>query len=445
MSDADCSAANGGAVLTGQPYTLACKLHAGGIGWIALCRKPGVGGKPMWQRSFKFDKLLTRLPRAGASGDCYISLNAFKHPTRKIKHLASLRGNFIDLDTYKAPKWERVPPEEIWAAIAASLSAAGIPLPQMAIFSGRGIQLVWVYPTGLPAAALPRWRAVQKHVAEALQEYAPDYGALDAARLIRLPGTYNSKSEQRACFLHLDMDGATDFELLAARVLPVDRSLLRERRQQRAQQPSRIGTPRGAAVARYLATVLGDIQRLIDHRWRGRIPPGSRNNTLYGCFLVRLVGVVALPEELIEFGTRACTLDDSEMEQIAASVTRKLAADGAGYRFRAATAAEWLGVTIDEVRAARLVRLHPADPELIAQRRAARRLQNRQQKREKRRAAGIRPRSKSLSQTRPWTVLGVSRATWYRLQRDGNQAPQPAMRQSRRDLQMGNPANHPAP
>jgi hypothetical protein len=102
------------------------------------------------------------------------------------------------------------------------------------------------------------------------------------------------------------------------------------------------------------------------------------------------------------------------MEQIARSITRKIAADGVGYRFTAAGAAIWLDVSVEEVRAAKLVRLHPPDPELLAERRGARRRQDRDQKRDKRRAAGNRPRSESLAQTRPWVGLGISKSTWYR-------------------------------
>jgi hypothetical protein len=422
MSDADASAANGEAMpFAGQPYTLAYRLHAGGIGLIALCRKPGLDDNPMWQRSFKLVALLSQLPPPHAFGDWYLSLNAFSRPGRRLKHLASLRGSFVDLDTYSAARWADRPPEETWAAVRQRLVTLGLAVPQMAIFSGRGLQLVWVYPKGLPPAALPRWRAVQKHHADALSGFAPDYAALDAARIVRLPGTINSKSQQPARFLHLDIEGATDFEALAARALPLDRFVLRQRRQHDRDRPTRAGTPRRGAQARYVGTLLADVGRLIDHRWGGRIPVHHRNTTLfvYGCFLVRLVGVVALPEALVAFGTRACDLDESEMEQIARSITRKIAADGVGYRFTAAGAAMWLDVSVDEVRAAKLVRLHPEDPELLAARREARRRQDRDQKRDKRRAAGSRPRSESLAQTRPWVDLKILKSTWYRRNRHG--------------------------
>jgi hypothetical protein len=47
-------------------------------------------------------------------------------------------------------------------------------------------------------------------------------------------------------------------------------------------------------------------------------------------------------------------------------------------------------------------------------RKEMRKRQDRLAKERKRRAAGMRPQSESLSATKPWTELGMSRAAWYR-------------------------------
>ncbi len=219
MSHADPSAAAGEAMrFAGQPYTLAYRLHAGGIGLIALCRKPGLGDKSMWQRSFKLVALLAQLPPPLAFGDWYLSLNAFSRPGRRLRHLASLRGSFVDLDTYNPARWADRPPEETWAAVRERLVALGLAFPQMAIFSGRGLQLVWVYPKGLPPATLPRWRAVQKHLADALRGFAPDYGSCPVA-WCRAPIMASSSRSARAC----DQAAAMRFGLRAASSLRASR------------------------------------------------------------------------------------------------------------------------------------------------------------------------------------------------------------------------------
>jgi hypothetical protein len=319
----------------GQPYTLAYRLHAGGIGFIALCRKPGLDGHPLWQRCLKLPQLIGSLPTRGDVGDWYIGVNAFKRPSRKLDHLVSLRANFLDLDTYNLPVWDGCQPKTIWNRVLEVLKAEGIPRPNIAVFSGRGIQLYWIYLEGLPATALPRWRAVQEHLAKKLSVFGPDLGALDAARVLRLPGTVNTKSGLRAYLLHVDFDSATDFDALAQCVLPLDRYALRAKREKGRVVEPRIGTSRREAAARHIETILTDIRRLIDRRWGGRVPEGMRNTTIfvYGCYLVRRVGIVALPAALVEFGSAVCDLDQEELEQIAASITRKIAKSSGGYRF----------------------------------------------------------------------------------------------------------------
>jgi hypothetical protein len=258
MNDDVTSAADGEVLpAPGRPYSLAIRLHGGGIAYIALVRKPGRDGPAIWQRCLKLDRLVGVLPGRSPNDDAFdwnLGLNAFKRPTRRTEHLVSLRGNFVDLDSYKIPAWNEVTPEEIWREIQEALAAADIPAPQVVVFTGRGLQLMWVYAKGLPADALPRWRAVQLELARALKVFGPDLGALDAARIVRLPGTVNSKSGQRAYFVHLDMDGATDFEGLARAVLPVDRATLREQKARRAdRQTSRSLFPAHAGMNRHHA------------------------------------------------------------------------------------------------------------------------------------------------------------------------------------------------
>jgi len=67
---------------------------------------------------------------------------------------------------------------------------------------------------------------------------------------------------------------------------------------------------------------------------------------------------------LLAYGCSVCDLDPEEMVQIAGSDYRQRH----GYRYSVVGAAAALGVTVKEVHAAGLVRLHPADPGLEAAR-----------------------------------------------------------------------------
>ena len=167
----------------------------------------------------------------------------------------------------------------------------------------------------------------------------------------------------------------TDFEHLATAVLPVDRGVLRARRQHRAAPTIGVSAKARRRASGWITTILADIRRLIAYRWNGRVPEGSRNTTLfvYGTFLARVTGVGGLADALRTFAARVCDLDGAEIDQIVGSIARKLEEDGRGYRYTIANAAAALAITPEEVRLAGLRRLWPADAELDAALKAARR------------------------------------------------------------------------
>ncbi len=74
-----------------------------------------------------------------------------------------------------------------------ALARAGMPAPSFAVATGRGLALVWLH-TPVPRAALPRWRACQGAVHDALRHLGADRLATDAARVLRLVGTGNGAS-----------------------------------------------------------------------------------------------------------------------------------------------------------------------------------------------------------------------------------------------------------
>jgi len=88
-----------------------------------------------------------------------------------------------------------------------------------------------------------------------------------------------------------------------------------------------------------------------------------------------------------------------------ASITRKhLSADNL---------ARFLGVTYDQRQALRLTTIGSVNVKKRA-RKEVRKRRDRIAKEQKRRALGMRPQSESLSATKPWEKLGMSRAAWYR-------------------------------
>jgi hypothetical protein len=290
----------------------------------------------------------------------------------------------------------------------------------LAVSSGNGLHLYWRFLEGLPKAALPRWQAIQQHLVEKLKVFGADPNAKDAARILRLAGTFNPKADKNARILYLDPDRYVSIDDLHRAVLPLSQHQLKELRRSRAQKltdgKTRVASKGSTSARTFVDTMLADIDRLVALRWDGQIPESHRNTTLFvrGTLLVRRVGHHAIEAALYEYGQRVCDLSPEEIAQIAGSIAKKLLGDGRGYRYSAVGAANALRVTVDEVRAAGLVRLHPPDPELAEARRQDRLRGNRDLKAARRRAAGIRPRSESLAETKPWLALGMSERTWYR-------------------------------
>jgi hypothetical protein len=103
-------------------------------------------------------------------------------------------------------------------------------------------------------------------------------------------------------------------------------------------------------------------------------------------------------------GGKICEAEASAIIE-EASITRKhLSADNL---------ARFLGVTYAQRQGLRLTTIGSVNVGKRA-RKEMRKRSDRLAKEAKRRAAGMRPQSESLSATKPWRELGMSRAAWYR-------------------------------
>ena len=62
------------------------------------------------------------------------------------------------------------------------------------IDSGRGMYLIWLI-NKVPSQALALWKAIQEYLYNQLKCFGADRQALDATRILRVPGSINSKSK----------------------------------------------------------------------------------------------------------------------------------------------------------------------------------------------------------------------------------------------------------
>lgn len=121
--------------------------------------------------------------------DVYFSQNTFYKPQRRIINIRQLKSLYVDLDFYLL----NYDPDWVIGKLEREYFNQLIPNPNLIIFSGRGIVLIWLLePT--PYQALPLWQAVQNFFLDKLKELGGDPLASDAARVFRFSGSVNSKN-----------------------------------------------------------------------------------------------------------------------------------------------------------------------------------------------------------------------------------------------------------
>lgn len=161
--------------------------HAGADGWIALSKREGDRYR---QYHYRVDQLAEVVPE-WLGTDVYFSQNTFYRPARKIEHIRQLRSLYVDVDCYLLnfdPAW-------VIGSMEMELFQSKMPEPNFIIFSGRGLVLVWLLDP-VPPQALPLWQAVENHFVRQMKAFGGDAKASDAARILRLAGTVNSRSNE---------------------------------------------------------------------------------------------------------------------------------------------------------------------------------------------------------------------------------------------------------
>lgn len=161
--------------------------HKDSEGWISVAKKTESG--KFQQRHYKPEELAENLTE-WIGEDVFFSQNTFYKPQRQIQNLRQLKALYVDLDFYLFnyhPYW-------VLDKLEQEFYKKVIPDPNIIIFSGQGIVLIWLLEP-VPYKALPLWQAVQDYFLNQLKDLGGDSKAADAARVFRLAGTINSKND----------------------------------------------------------------------------------------------------------------------------------------------------------------------------------------------------------------------------------------------------------
>jgi hypothetical protein len=226
-----------------SPLAHARYLHDSCNEYVTVGRKTEL--EPWSQTSYRVEKLYEVLPDYAGLNDVYLSLNRFYGSRKKLAKLSAL---YSDLDYYNVSELAHMPPEGVLTLALESLEQAKIPYPSLAMFTGRGLALVWRHEPE-PGNVLSKWAFCQQHIFEALKPLGADPKAKDAARVFRLAGTYNSKSETLVQSIFEKLDDVWEFGDLADEILPLTGEQWKQHKAQLLAQEAEKEAVRGARTA----------------------------------------------------------------------------------------------------------------------------------------------------------------------------------------------------
>src|SRR5512135_2725321 len=304
---------------------------------------------PRVQRSYPLRVMPQIIENLDQNRDTWISQAEFIRQSRRVVYLLRLNLCFVDLDCYKTA-WRVYTPDAMANLLLGFCRNEDIPEPSLILFSGRGLQVKWLFKRPLPRAALPRWNAVQRHLVDRLQHFGADPAARDASRLLRLVDTVNTRSGERVRVLWINESQGQvchyRFDHLAEWVLPVDRDVIRQDRTAREERRQALQLFKGGKVGNLRAFSGRQLawDRLEDLRTLARlrawtetgIPHGYRSKYLHWCLnFLLLSGVVhssrLFPEAQALVG-EVCPDFTKDVRSVLSTLYRKAKAYEAGER-----------------------------------------------------------------------------------------------------------------
>jgi RNA polymerase sigma factor (sigma-70 family) len=399
--------------------------HAGADGWITLSRREGDRFR---QYHYRLEQLLEVLPQ-WLGPDLYFSQNTFYRPSRKIEYIRQLRSLYVDVDCHLL----NFDPEWVIAAMEMELFRTAIPEPNFVIHSGRGLALVWLLQP-VPPQALPLWQAVEHYLVQQLTRFGGDAKASDAARILRVAGTINSKSGNPV-FVQYRHDYRYVLRDIEREYLP---PLRPSKARKTAEEEPAIHRKLYKVYTLHYARLMDLVQLCELRNWH---MTGYREVTLFlyrywsCCFL-------ADPEEALENTlelNRQFTEPLTEQEVIRATrsaekawrarndaeanrIAKENGYPGAGYNISNAKLIEWLNITEDEQRhlqtiISRKIKYERNNQRREKARRAAGKMTREEylNQAEQRRREAIRLRNEGLTQKQIAERLGINQSQVSRI------------------------------
>lgn len=129
--------------------------------------------------------------------DIYASVNSFYSPVGCISSKTKkLNAIFIDLDYYNIEQLKGLNAEEVIQVLRKEVD---YPEPSIYIDSGNGLYLMWLLNnTYATTSSRAYWKKIEETLIKLFEPYGADTKVKDHARVLRIPGTINSKTGRMA-------------------------------------------------------------------------------------------------------------------------------------------------------------------------------------------------------------------------------------------------------
>ena len=133
--------------------------------------------------------------------DIYITPNTMYRKQRRVQNIRQFRCLYQDIDCKNIGLHK----SEVVYIIFTMAYEGEIPMPTIVIDSGNGIHPYWRIKNA-PYGAFNTWQELQDFLYYKLKHLGADRQAIDGARVLRLPGTINSKNGETCEIVHIDND-----------------------------------------------------------------------------------------------------------------------------------------------------------------------------------------------------------------------------------------------
>ena len=225
--------------------------------------------------------------------DTYVSPNTYFVPKRSVDHIRQYRSLFIDLDIEKYGKHTKT---ETMSLIWDLVTQEKLPPPTMVVDSGRGFH-VYFRIKNAPKQALQTFQELEDYLYFHMKEIGADLSATDSARVLRIPGTINSRNGALCKILYINND--LEYSMFQLRDQYLNYAENRQKRIDKVKEPK----IKKAVVLNLFNSYSLHIARLTDIetlcKLRNYDVYGSRNFILH-CFSYWQGICVRNPEQLME-------------------------------------------------------------------------------------------------------------------------------------------------